>query len=71
VRLDRHPERFIQSLLREWAHARFYRGSNQRNKALRPWLRYYDTERPHSPADTGPNLQTKEGVMANLHVRNT
>ena len=41
-------ERFIQTLLREWAYARPYRTSNQRVKCLDPWLRYYNRLRPHS-----------------------
>jgi transposase InsO family protein len=41
-------ERFIQTLLREWAYARPYRTSNQRAKRLSPWLRYYNRQRPHS-----------------------
>ena len=41
-------ERFIQTLLREWAYQRPYRTSNQRIKRLAPWLRYYNRQRPHS-----------------------
>ena len=40
-------ERFIQTLLREWAYARLYRSSNQRTKTLAPWLVYYNRQRPH------------------------
>ncbi len=40
-------ERFIQTLLREWAYAMPYRNSSLRIRALRPWLRYYNRERPH------------------------
>jgi len=40
-------ERFIQTLLREWAYARPYRSSNQRAKALPKWLRFYNEQRPH------------------------
>ena len=40
-------ERFIQTLLREWAYAMPYRSSSLRIRALRPWLRYYNRERPH------------------------
>jgi len=47
-RTNGKAERFIQTLLREWAYARPYRTSNQRTKALAPWLRYYNTERPHT-----------------------
>jgi transposase InsO family protein len=41
-------ERFVQTLLREWAYARPYRTSNQRAKRLAAWLRYYNRQRPHS-----------------------
>lgn len=41
-------ERFIQTLLREWAYGTAYRHSSQRTRALRPWLRGYNTIRPHS-----------------------
>ena len=41
-------ERFIQTLLREWAYGTVYRHSSQRTRALRPWLRGYNTIRPHS-----------------------
>jgi transposase InsO family protein len=40
-------ERFIRTLLTEWAYARAYRTSATRVAALRPYLRYYNTERPH------------------------
>jgi transposase InsO family protein len=40
-------ERFIQTMLREWAYARPYRTSNQRGKALPKWLREYNETRPH------------------------
>jgi transposase InsO family protein len=40
-------ERFIQTMLREWAYQRPYRTSNQRAKRLDPWLRYYNRQRPH------------------------
>jgi transposase InsO family protein len=41
-------ERFIQTMLREWAYGRAYRTSNQRTKALPQWLRRYNEDRPHS-----------------------
>jgi transposase InsO family protein len=41
-------ERFIQTLLREWAYARPYRTSNQRKRTLPKWLRRYNGSRPHS-----------------------
>jgi transposase InsO family protein len=47
-RTNGKAERFIQTLLREWAYARPYRTSNQRSRRLEPWLRYYNRQRPHS-----------------------
>jgi transposase InsO family protein len=47
-RTNGKAERFIQTLLREWAYARPYRTSNQRARRLEPWLRYYNRMRPHS-----------------------
>jgi len=41
-------ERFIQTLLREWAYERAYPSSLERRRALLPWLRYYNERRPHS-----------------------
>jgi transposase InsO family protein len=41
-------ERFIQTLLREWAYATSYSHSWRRTRALRPWLRTYNTARPHT-----------------------
>jgi transposase InsO family protein len=49
-------ERFIQTLLREWAYARPYRTSNQRARALPVWLRYYNAERPHTAHAFQPPL---------------
>lgn len=41
-------ERFIQTLIRGWAYAVSYPSSWRRIVALRPWLRYYNVERPHA-----------------------
>jgi transposase InsO family protein len=41
-------ERFIQTLLREWAYAKSYTSSWRRTQALRPWVRHYNVERPHA-----------------------
>jgi transposase InsO family protein len=40
-------ERFIQTMLREWAYAATFQNSADRIHALRPWLRYYNLQRPH------------------------
>lgn len=41
-------ERFIQTLLREWAYRRPYRSSARRTAALRPYLQFYNHRRPHA-----------------------
>jgi transposase InsO family protein len=41
-------ERFIQTLLREWAYALPYRSSDSRATDLPRWLRHYNQERPHA-----------------------
>jgi transposase InsO family protein len=41
-------ERFIQTLLREWAYVRAYRSSTERRRALTPFLRHYNHRRPHA-----------------------
>jgi transposase InsO family protein len=46
-RTNGKAERFIQTLLREWAYAAVYRTSDHRARALRPWLDFYNHQRPH------------------------
>jgi len=41
-------ERFIQTLLREWAYRVSYRPSARRTAALAPYLRFYNHRRPHA-----------------------
>jgi len=47
--LTRHRsiERFIQTLLRDWAYAASYPSSDHRRRALPAWIRYYNEQRPH------------------------
>ena len=47
-RTNGKAERFIQTLLREWAYAVSYQNSHDRADALGPWLEYYNYQRPHS-----------------------
>jgi transposase InsO family protein len=47
-RTNGKAERFIQTMLREWAYARPYRTSNQRTRRLPAWLEYYNRRRPHT-----------------------
>jgi transposase InsO family protein len=46
-RTNGKAERFIQTMLREWAYAAVYRTSDHRAQALQPWLRFYNHQRPH------------------------
>jgi transposase InsO family protein len=41
-------ERFIQTLLREWAYALPYRSADSRAADLTRWLAWYNTGRPHA-----------------------
>jgi transposase InsO family protein len=50
-RTNGKAERFIQTLLREWAYARAYRTSTVRTNALPGWLTYYNRLRPHASLD--------------------
>jgi transposase InsO family protein len=47
-RTNGKAERFIQTMLREWAYAAVYTSSKQRLRALPGWIDYYNHQRPHS-----------------------
>jgi transposase InsO family protein len=47
-RTNGKAERFIQTMLREWAYTATYQTSHHRTIALQPWLNYYNNQRPHS-----------------------
>lgn len=49
-------ERFIQTLLREWAYALPYRSSDTRAAHLPRWLRHYNHERPHASLARQPPI---------------
>jgi transposase InsO family protein len=40
-------ERFIQTLLREWAYVRSWPSSGERARALSSFVRFYNRRRPH------------------------
>jgi transposase InsO family protein len=46
-RTNGKAERFIQTLLREWAYTVRYQTSQHRALALTPWIEYYNQRRPH------------------------
>lgn len=41
-------ERFIRTLLAEWAYAQLYPSNEERRDALPKWLHYYNHHRPHT-----------------------
>ena len=61
-RTNGKAERFIRTLLAEWAYAQSYRTSHARMLALPRYLGYYNTARPHM----GINGQTPQQKLATL-----
>ena len=55
-RTNGKAERFIQTLLREWAYARSYPSSSVRTRALTGYLRWYNRRRPHSSLGARPPI---------------
>ena len=47
-RTNGKAERFIQTLLREWAYRRPYPTLGARSARLQTYLRYYNHQRPHA-----------------------
>ena len=60
-RTNGKAERFIQTLLREWAYVRPYRSSAWRQRALPRFVRHYNAHRLHSSLNfTAPLARLKE-----------
>jgi transposase InsO family protein len=55
-RTNGKAERFIQTLLVEWAYARSYRSSTDRARVLPGYLRWYNRRRPHSSLGARPSV---------------
>ena len=53
-RTNGKAERFIQTLMREWAYAIPYRSSDSRNRDLVRYLHWYNTDRPHYALNRQP-----------------
>jgi transposase InsO family protein len=58
-------ERFIQTLLREWAYGRAYRTSAERAAALPAWLHHYNFTRPHGSLSHRPPASRLTNVPGN------
>jgi transposase InsO family protein len=61
-------ERFIQTAIREWAYARRYENSVQRNHQLQPWTHQYNWHRPHASLNQAPPI-TRSGLEVNHLLR--
>ncbi len=55
-RTNGKAERFIQTMLREWAYAAVYQTSTQRQQALEPWVWRYNNQRLHSALGHKPPI---------------
>jgi transposase InsO family protein len=60
-RTNGKAERFIQTALREWAYAKHWRDSDERDAYLRPWTDYYNHQRPHGSLNYKPPISRSEG----------
>lgn len=61
-------ERFIQTLLREWAYGRPYSSSAARQTALPAWLHYYNVHRRHSALQGCPPVSRLGNNLLSGHT---
>jgi transposase InsO family protein len=59
-RTNGKAERFIQTALREWAYAKHWTDSEQRDAHLKPWVDYYNRERPHGSLNYKPPISRSD-----------
>ena len=67
-RTNGKAERFIQTSLREWAYARIYQNSGERQAELDPWLHQYNWHRPHASLGQSPPV-SRSGLDGNNLLR--
>jgi transposase InsO family protein len=58
-------ERFIQTMLAEWAYGRLYRDSDERNRSLGAWLNHYNFRRRHGSLGHKPPGSRLNNVLGN------
>ncbi len=68
-RTNGKAERFIQTLLREWAYPYAYPNSEARTAELPHWIAHYNFHRPHSATNHLPPV-TRLGFVGNNVLRN-
>jgi transposase InsO family protein len=64
-RTNGKAERFIQTLLTEWAYARIYGSSQERTRQLDPWLQRYNYKRPHGSLGHQPPATRINNLLRN------
>lgn len=64
-RTNGKAERFIQTSLREWAYARSYASSRERNQFIGPWTDAYNRTRPHSALGGISPFQRLNNLLGN------
>lgn len=67
-RTNGKAERFIQTAIREWAYARLYQNSAERNSQLAPWVHSYNWHRPHASLGQSPPI-SRSGLYVNNLLR--
>ena len=61
-------ERFIKTLLAEWAYVRLYLSNPARLQTLPAWVAAYQ-HRPHTALDGSPPMRVAGGITASATVR--
>jgi transposase InsO family protein len=46
--------------MREWAYAKHWQNSDERNQHLQPWMHYYNFNRPHGSLNYKPPISRTE-----------
>jgi transposase InsO family protein len=64
-RTNGKAERFIQTLLNEWAYARIYGSSPERTRQLTTWLERYNYQRPHGSLGHQPPATRINNLVGN------
>ena len=59
-RTNGKAERFIQTALREWAYAKHWTDSIERDQYLQPWTNYYNNQRPHGSLGYRPPISRSD-----------
>jgi transposase InsO family protein len=59
-RTNGKAERFIQTALHEWAYAKHWKNSDERDQHLQPWTAYYNFVRPHGSLNRNPPISRTE-----------